>query len=268
MTVNLAALMSQAINAKDVETSSDQDSLRTGFTVLPSGLYEGLLKHAYVDQTQSGATFVNLTMNLRAKGTQDEPTEVEYRSFITNRQGDVFYVNKTTGKKNFLPGYQLIDELCYLTAGKPFCGFAQDEFVTKTINKFNNETKAQEPIDVSYIKPLTNIRVNLALIQKKDYKYSVDGPTTDTREFNEVIKFYSHDWRTKSEVEHNAVGEHAIIWENNNKGKMRDLTNRTNTAAMVSNAINTPEQTSIKISSILLKNKNNKNDVANDPIPF
>lgn len=238
------------INSSNIESADDQDSLRGGFNVLPSGLYEGLLESAYMDQTPSGAAYMSLNLKVKPKDGSGEVADLEYRSFMTNRQGEVFYTRKDSGKKVFLPGFQLVDELCNLYLGRPVSALDASNFVAKTAMQFDPTTKTQVPTEVSYVTSLSNLPVNLAILHKKDFKFTAEGKSEDTREFNEVVKFFAADWRTLQELKKDAPSEYAIQWENNNKGKVRDLTTKGN-ASFQAGSPATISSNEIKISSIL-----------------
>lgn len=121
-----------------------------GFRLLSTNAYEGTIKMAYVIKSDGGAMGITLVADI--DGTQFTKTE-----WITNRKGENWFHPKdkdgkpNTSKKNSLPGFTIIDDLCIVTTGKSLSEQEHDEKVVKI---YNSEEKKELPTSVNMLTEL------------------------------------------------------------------------------------------------------------------
>lgn len=200
-----------------------QETTSTGFRVLDSNVYNGIVKMAYLFKSAGGALGVNLTVTL--------PTEDNYEHtetiYITNRNGDHFFVKD--GKKFPLPGFTLVNELCNLAVGLPLAKLSTE---TKTIETFDYKEGGTVKKDVDAITQLCapNVAVKLGILKKKENKtVLVDGayvPTADTRERNTIVKvWHAKTSKSYSEMVNNKEEATSMNnWLKKNQGVTKDTT--------------------------------------------
>lgn len=122
------------------------DTLGGGGAV-ESGAYDGIVKAAYVGKSNSSnaqSITVILTVGNR---------EIRDTQWITNRNGENFYVDKNdSSKRHPLPGYTLIDELCYCASGK---SLAEQDIEEKVLKIYSFEERKEVNQSVPVLTDLT-----------------------------------------------------------------------------------------------------------------
>lgn len=188
---------------------------------LPSGIYDAVIKIAYVgDSQRSDAKSVNLHMDING-------TEVRERVWITNGKGENYYLAKDgSGKHMPLPGFTTINDLCLLTTEAELSAQDTEE---KVVKLWNNEERAEKNTRVPCLTDLHNKTVKVALLRQiEDKRARTDSgeykATGDTVTINAVDKFlYAEDGRTVLEIQNGVEEpEFAEAWLTRNEGKDRD----------------------------------------------
>lgn len=195
-----------------------------GYQPLPSDVYEAVIKMAYVTQSASSeASAVNLVFT--ANGS-----EHRQQIYVTNRTGENFYVDKKTGKKNPLPGFTNINDLCLLTTEQ---GLAEQETEEKMVKQYDPDTQKELPKPTPVLTALTGKTVKMGIIRqiRNKQKLGDDGQYHDTEEFrteNEINKFFHPETnRTVNEYLHEVTTpEFHDEWIKVNRGKDRDRTKK------------------------------------------
>lgn len=191
-----------------------------GGGVLDSDLYTGTVKLAYAGKAASGAQSVTVVIDFGGR---------EYREafWITNKAGQNFYADKNDPKKKQpLPGFTSVDDLCLLTTGLPL----EDQDVEdKVIKIYDFEQKKDLPTNVPVLVQVIGKPISAAILkqvvdkQKKDDRGEYRN-TGETREENIVDKFFHADSaRTVSEIrDGKETGIFAGRWVEKNKGTVRN----------------------------------------------
>lgn len=196
---------------------------------LSSGIYDATVKIAYVgDSQRSDAKSVNLHLDING-------TEVREQVWVTNGQGQNFYVAKDgSGKHMPLPGFTMINDLCLLTTEQELSAQDTEE---KVVKLWNREERAEKNTRVPCLTELHGKSVKVALLRKiVNKRVRTDSgeykPTSETVTLNTVDKFlYSDDGRTVLEIQNGVkTAEFAEAWMTRNDGKDRDESVKTETA--------------------------------------
>jgi hypothetical protein len=154
-----------------------QDRLGGGFRPLESGAYTGKVKLAYAGKAVS-SNAQSVTIVLAHAGG-------EYREtfWITNKEGKNFY--ERDGKKNALPGFTIIDDLCVVTTNK---GLAQQGAEDKVVNLYDFDQKKEVPTSVPMLIELIGKDVTFGIQKRlvnKQAKNQTTGEYEDTAEERE-----------------------------------------------------------------------------------
>lgn len=184
---------------KNLETKAgvegEKDTLGGG-GVLDSGLYGLIVKVAYISASSGGALALNTIFDYDGK-------EVRQQFWMTsgNDKGNKnTYIGKDN-KEHYLPGFLAANSLALLTVGKEI---SQLELEEKTIKLYDYEAKAEVPTKVQVFVELTGQKIT-AGIQKQTVDKNIDSGQVDgngrkiyvasgeTRDINEVVKFFRHD---------------------------------------------------------------------------
>lgn len=184
-------------NLKTTGLEEAQDRLGGGFQARDSGAYDMKIKVMYAGASDGGAANVSVVL-LDSKG--------EYREtvYITNKQGENFFLNKEDKTKKVpLPGFTVINDICLATTEAPLCDQVWEE---KIINIYDYEAKKEVPKSVMVCTSVLEKEVTVGLLQtlknkgvkQADNSY-VDGPEERT-EVNISKVFHTESKYTMAEA--------------------------------------------------------------------
>lgn len=207
----------------DTSIKEDGDSL--GSQVLDSGLYEATIKYAYIGSADSGAVSLVCMFDLSGRPLR----QTFWMTSGTAKGGKNYYVNKD-GERKYLPGFTQANSLAQLVTGKEISALDTE---TKVIKLWSKEAKAEVPTKVEMLMELVNQPVVIGVIKQlvnKTVKNDDGGysPTDETREENEIDKFFKADnYMTLTEVKSNAdEAEFYKSWVKKFKGTVKDRTSK------------------------------------------
>lgn len=210
--------MFQNLTNENMESQGDKLG---GFQPLASDVYDATIKVAYVGKA-SASNAQSITVVADAGGQEFRET-----IWITNRDGENFYVDKQDKTKKFpLPGFTTIDDLCLLATGLPL---AEQDTEEKVVKIYNFESRKDEPTPAPVLTGLIGKTVKLGILrqivdkQKKDDggKYVNTGETRTENVIDKV--FHSETGRTVTEYRQEVdPAEFMPAWIKRNKGKDRN----------------------------------------------
>ena len=217
----------------------DESDNLGGSGPVESGLYDYVIKAAYVTTAKSGAVAINL--ELAAGKSKLRVTEYIKSG---NAKGNKFTYTDKDGNEQPLPGFSKMNSLCLLAAGEELKDIDPE---MKTLNLFNYELKKEVPTEVPVLMELLDQEITagvLKIIEDKNVKndagmYVASG---ETREINEVDKWFrTRDRMTVSEIKAEATeAVFAGQWDEKNAGITK---NKAKGAATGSGTSGTPAAT-------------------------
>lgn len=190
------SLLSRLTTSNDI--TAEKDSVGGGF-VLDSNVYNFTVKLAFLQKAASDA--LSLVVHL----TNEDGKDVRQQFWMTSGKEKGcknYYVDKN-GDKQYLPGFNMANNLCLLTVGKEISAMDTE---TKVVNLYNSESKAEVPTNVEMLTELLGKQVLGGLIKQVVDKTAKDAagdykPTGETREENELDKlFRERDGKTTAEI--------------------------------------------------------------------
>lgn len=207
----------------DASIADEKDSVgSTG--ALESGLYPSSISLAYVTKSGGGAT--GLVVHFKTDGGRD----IRQTLWMTSgtAKGAKNYYEKD-GEKHYLPGFLAANALCLLTVGKEI---SELDTETKVVNVYSKEAKAEVPTKVEVPVELLHKDIIVGLHKNKVDKTTKNEstgeyvPTGETREENEVDKFFRiSDSMTTAEIRAQASEATFIeTWKKKWSGVTRDKT--------------------------------------------
>lgn len=170
-----------AVNDEKVE----DDFVGGGGGVLPTDIYTATIKAAYETlSAKSKAVAMNFILVIDGK-------EVRQQIWMTNGKGGCTYKAKDGTTKN-LPGYNQVNSLFMLILGKEI---GQSDVEELTMKLYDFDAKAEVNKQVDCYTELHGLEIQVALQQQTvDKTKDVGGgkyePTGETRDINEVVKFF------------------------------------------------------------------------------
>lgn len=208
----------------DKEIAGEKDTLG-GARILPTDVYDFTIKLAYVSVAASGARAVNLSL----EGDNGNTLRItEYVTSGTAKGGKNTYTDKN-GKQQYLPGFSKMNALCQIVASADLPSM---EFEEKVISLYNYEAQKELPTKATVIMNLINQKVKAAVVHKIENKnqknaQGVYEAIADTREINEVERFFTEDGFTSSELLAKEESPTFInTWIEKNQGKVVDKTSK------------------------------------------
>lgn len=172
----------------------EKDTLGGNFKTPDSGIYEAMIKYAYLSQAQSGAGAVNFEFDL--EGMTHRET-----MYVTSRNGVNYY--EKDGQRHYLPSFLNADAIALFATSKPL---AEQTTQPKVIKLYDFNQKKEVPTEVPMLTELLGKKVKLGIIKEKSFKQAKDSSgnyvnTDEIREHASVSKVFSPtDNRTTSEV--------------------------------------------------------------------
>lgn len=201
----------------DVTQEVEKDTLGGG-GALNTDLYTLTLKAAYFDQAKSKATSLNLIMET------PEGRRLNVTEYITSGEakGCKPYYEKD-GKKFPLPGYAKMNTLCQLATGKTIDQLSVED---KILKLYDFEERKEMNKSKKVIAELSGVTIKAGVFKIIEDKKSKQGdeylPTGETREVNEVAKFFNEEGKTLEEVTENKDAGFAEEWVKAHQGKTKD----------------------------------------------
>jgi len=182
-------------------------------------------------------------------GTDDAGKEYRETFWVTDGKGNNFYHPKDkegrrdTTKKNFLPGFSIVNDICMIATDKPLDQQADEE---KTFKVYDADAKKELPKAVPMLIECIGQKVSLAIYRQMENKSKKDSngsyvDIAETREINLTEKALFPQFRcTVREAEVafenggkvdgdsivNATGDNVAVywdaWVEKHKGKVKD----------------------------------------------
>lgn len=208
-------------NLKTDGVEKQEDRLGGGYEPFESGVYDGVIKLAYVGQAESGAQSVTLNIDIGGK---------EYREtvYVTNKKGENFFVDKQDSKKKtLLPGYSLIDDISLFCTEQPL---SEQETEPKIVKLYNYDEKKELNTEVPMLVDFIGKPIKLAIQKVTEFKAVKQGDayvdTAETRDTNNIEKvFHPETGRTVNEYLHGVMtDDFHQAWKKKNTGVTRDKT--------------------------------------------
>ena len=173
-------------------TEQQEDRLGGNSFTLPSGVYTGTIKLAYVTPSAtSKSKSVNIVIDV-VRDPSNPSNTFEYREqiWIFNGKGQPTY--EKNGKKHVLPGYEMINDMALMATGQPL---DEQTVEDKTIKVWDYDAKGEVEKVLPTITSMLGKQVDLAVLEVRQNKQAKNGAgayvdTNDERTVNEVKKFF------------------------------------------------------------------------------
>lgn len=213
--------MFENLDAELSGVQDQQDRLGGGGYLVESGIYLATVKLAYITESAgSKAKAMNLVLDVGGK-------EVREQVWMTTKEGKPTYEKE--GKRFMLPGFEMVNDLCYVTTGHPF---SEQTIQNKVIKVYDYQAKGDVEKSLPVVTSILTLPVYTAILKVRENKREKDASgtyvdTAETREFNECDKFFHKDTK-KTVVELKRGGNIAeadmfyTLWSAKNAGELRD----------------------------------------------
>ena len=181
--------MTNIFSGKTTAVDKVEDDFLAGSGILDTDMYLAKIKTAYIGKAASSdARNVTLLMDIGGK-------EHRAQVWVSNRSGEVTYKDKKSGDDKNLPGFNQINSLCLLVAGKEMGAMDVEEL---TVKLYDFDAKKEMPQAVDCFTELHGEEVMVAMQRQtidKTAKNDATGAydnTGEVKDINEVVKFFAN----------------------------------------------------------------------------
>lgn len=185
------------------QLAGERDSVG-GSRLKESDIYALTIGMAYAEKSSGGALGIFFTFKA------EDGSEINQTIYVTS--GDA-KGNKTTyedkdGKEHYLPGFLQVNGLCLLSIGKELNELEEEE---RTISVYDFNAKAKVMKKKLVLVDLLGAKIKAGIVKQKVNKQAKDDngvyqPTAETREQNEITKFFrDEDNLTVAEIQAGAT---------------------------------------------------------------
>lgn len=225
--------MFEGLDVTGVEKTEDR--VGGNSRLFDSDIYTATIKTAYVGTSRSGAMNVTLIASIGDR----EYTETLY---ITNKEKVPYYIDQQR-KKRFIPGYNIVNNICKVCTGK---GLNELDTEEKVLNVYDFDQKKNVPTAVPVIVDLMGKEVALGILREIRNKVAQENgvyvDTPETREQNLIANvFYPDTHQTVNEKEENKDPTFYTKWLEKNQGKTIDRRTIKDPKANTASGSNTPK---------------------------
>lgn len=189
-----------------------------GFEKFASDIYTGPIKNMFAGESKNGARSVTIMVDV---GGGKEYRETIY---ISNKQKENFFTKD--GKKQPLPGFTVINDICLIVTGKEL---HEQETEEKIVKVWDPETKTEQPKSVPVLTECLGKTVSLGILNQLENKEEKDAqgvykPTAETKVVNLIDKVF-HPEAKQTVVEARQGKDKPEFWDawlKKNQGQQRD----------------------------------------------
>lgn len=180
--------MSNIFSGKTTAKDKVEDDFLAGSGILDTDIYLAKIKTAFIGKAaKSEARNITLLLDIGGK---------EYRQqiWVSNRNGDVTYKDKTTKEDKNLPGFNQINSLCLLVAGMEMGAMDVEEL---TVKLYDFDAKKELPQAVDCFTALHGEEVMIAMQRQTVDKTKLNDATGvydatgEVKDINEIVKFFA-----------------------------------------------------------------------------
>ncbi|AFO70559.1 single strand DNA binding protein [Pseudomonas phage LIT1] len=208
-------------NNSDIKEA--KDSIGGGSRIFDTDIYAFKILAAYGSESSGGALAVNFEFEEHGTGRK-----LKIQQYVTSNKekGQTNYYVNAEGEKHYLPGFNIVNAICLMTAEKELAACAPEQ---RTLKIYDYDAKAEVPKQVPVLTDLTGKDIYLALekiIENKRVKNEATGQyedSSETRESNDVAAvFHFGTKKTLNEARAKAEPEFFDKWKEAKAGTVRD----------------------------------------------
>jgi len=212
----------------DLDLSPDiamgADSLG-GFTPLTSDIHEMTIEYAFTGVSEKGAKFVTFKLQT---GKQSQVI-TQYITSGREKGGKNYYVDKKNPAiKHYLPGYQMVQDICQVAVGKNLSELSEPE--EKQLMIWSYDQSKEVPTKKPVLMDLLGASFACGMIQVQQDKYTDPSKTVTVVEMDKAFTANAH--LTANELAAGATeGAFAKAWLAKNKDRVIDKRDKSKAGA-------------------------------------
>lgn len=202
-------------------TTETEDRLGGGDNTLDTNAYKATIKCMFLGQSKGGA--MNVTIQYIVAGKEHSET-----IYISNKKGETFYSDKTSGEKRMLPGFNMVNAILMLATGEPLDD--KQSMKELTIKLYDYDKGAEVNTAVQTFRNAADKEVILGIQRVLENKNVLQGgayvPTAQIRRKNEIAVVANTAKFTFNETQSADVEEPVFLgkWVEKNQGNDYDKT--------------------------------------------
>lgn len=175
------------LNLEQEQFEEAGDFLPSGGFINDTGIYNCLITLAYMGKSSGGAN--SITVHFQQADGKMTHRETFYITSGEKKGTKPYYIKD--GKKYALPGYEAMNSLALIAAGKKLSQLNGEK---KIVKLWNFESRSEENTEVTALTELMGKPVKVGLVKCKENKRKKVGDeyvdTNEVKDFNEAQKFF------------------------------------------------------------------------------
>tara|TARA_B110000503_G_C7133765_1_gene407924 strand:- start:804 stop:1529 length:726 start_codon:yes stop_codon:yes gene_type:complete len=220
----------------DVEVQEERDSV--GFKAWESGFYPATLKAAFLGEFGSGSRYIEIVTEIRNPETGETMNHSERETVWSANTKGAYYIDKKTKAKKQLIGLSKMNSLGELLTGN---ALKNSTFTNKFHTVYSAEANGQVPTELPTLVDWCGKEIYVGLQKVIANKQTKQGTKyvdiAETREFNEVNKFFDENKRSNLEVKRDTKAIFYNDWVKANANKTKDKSKAVVGAAPVAGGV-------------------------------
>ena len=213
---------------KSAKTEKTEDRVG-GFKIHPTDVYDAVVKSMYASKTDNGSIGVTLELDLFLDPNSDKTTRFTTTQYVTNSEGENFYISTKDKKKYMNSSWLLIDAIAiFATDGDAGLADLETEIITVKKRKDGKEIN----VDVESYPEVEGLEIKVGIVAVNEpVSKKVDGKYVDTdemRDTNKLERIFNEDGFTLLEWEDGLdKPEFMAKWLKEWKGKTKAIKPKT-----------------------------------------
>ena len=203
----------------DIETSEDSVGGGGGY-VKESGVYKVGINHAFFEKSKGGALGLNISM----RHSDENKTEFNNTIYVTSgdaKQNKNYYLTKQ-GKKRYLPGYTLADNIVQIISGSKL-DLEGAPTSAKSVEVYDGAAGGKVNKEVQVIDCLTKQVIQVGIVKELANKWKDGAPTSDSMERNVISSVFDKSGKTLQEIEAGKEASFIDKWKSKYEGVTDDV---------------------------------------------
>lgn len=211
-------------------------------STLASALYNMVCDVCYLDVSKGGAKFASLKF-VGPGGVKFDITE--YITGGTAKKCLTTFVDKRTGETRFLPGFEVVNNICMLTVGKQISQMNLEE---KVLDVYDFDKRENVKMKKMVMMELKNQPIILGINETTVWKQvknqaGVYVNTDETKVENSIDKvFRAADGFSRTEADAGVGSDYISKWKEQNAGILHDRTKKKGAAKTAETKATTPPE--------------------------
>lgn len=202
------------------DQSVEESQELSGYSVLSSGVYKGIIKQAYLTLVKGqNGTNINLNYKLDIENVGERSFSNIFISKMVN--GQAIYFSEKDGKRTEYPSFGALRRALDTLIGKSI--FDEGVLVEKTLPVYNFQTKKDEPTSVNSIEGIIGLEAAFGIMENHENGYKDPSKVVKRNSIERIWKLVNGQPFNAEEIKAGLQEPaNCLSWKENWTGKVND----------------------------------------------